>query len=245
MKHIRFDRIIIVILIVLAVVFFLLQTFLFHDLHESGFLFFQDMMFLPVHILLVTFLLDRIINEREKRNRKDQLNIVIGAFFSEIGNDAIEVLNRYIINLQEIAAILDIKPGWENKDFDNAAKSIKNYELGIGCRTDDPKTLKKSLRHKKGFILDMFNNPNMLEHSRFTDMLWALYHLIDELENREDAEKLPDTDISHLCGDITRAYGLLLHEWVLYMKHLKKTYPYLFSIAVRKNPFAKNSIIVQ
>jgi hypothetical protein len=41
----------------------------------------------------------------------------------------------------------------------------------------------------------------------------------------------------HLGGDIKRALGRLLGEWVDYMHHLKVEYPYLFSLAVRTNPF--------
>lgn len=91
----------------------------------------------------------------------------------------------------------------------------------------------------------MFANPNLLEHDTFTDMLWALYHLIDELESRPDVSALPASDISHLGGDMARAWGLLVSEWIGYMKHLKHRYPYLWSLAVRKNPFTQSSVIIE
>lgn len=92
----------------------------------------------------------------------------------------------------------------------------------------------------------MFANPNLLEHDTFTDMLWALYHLVDEISNRQDIQALPKTDIDHLKGDIVRIYNLLAYEWVIYMKHLKSRYPYLWSLAIRKNPFSDHaSIIIQ
>jgi len=40
-----------------------------------------------------------------------------------------------------------------------------------------------------------------------------------------------------LLGDVRRAYGLLASEWLSYMKHLRDNYPYLFSLAMRTNPF--------
>jgi len=49
--------------------------------------------------------------------------------------------------------------------------------------------------------------------------------------------QLPDTDYEHLAGDIKRSYILLVHQWLDYMKHLKDNYPYLFSLAMRVNPF--------
>jgi len=48
---------------------------------------------------------------------------------------------------------------------------------------------------------------------------------------------LPDSDLDHLSGDIRRAYGLILIEWVAYMRHLHSDYPYLFSLALRTSPF--------
>ncbi len=53
MKRIRINYAIILLLIVLSAVFFILQLVLFHNVEESGFLFFQDMMLPPLHILLV------------------------------------------------------------------------------------------------------------------------------------------------------------------------------------------------
>ena len=34
-----------------------------------------------------------------------------------------------------------------------------------------------------------------------------------------------------------RAYVLLIREWLDYMSHLRTDYPYLYSLAVRTNPF--------
>jgi hypothetical protein len=34
-----------------------------------------------------------------------------------------------------------------------------------------------------------------------------------------------------------RSYILLISEWLDYMRHLKENYPYLFSFAMRTNPF--------
>ena len=77
----------------------------------------------------------------------------------------------------------------------------------------------------------------MLEHESFTDLLWAVFHLTEELDNRKDVTQLPDSDYDHLSGDIKRAYSLLISAWLAYMGHLKTDYPYLFSLAVRTNPF--------
>ena len=59
---------------------------------------------------------------------------------------------------------------------------------------------------------------------------------MEELDAQNTFDGMPKTDVEHLNGDIKRAYSVLMREWVLYMKHLKIDYPYLFSLAVRMNP---------
>ncbi|NTV05849.1 MAG: hypothetical protein HGA59_04995, partial [Chlorobiaceae bacterium] len=70
----------------------------------------------------------------------------------------------------------------------------------------------------------------------FTDLLWAAFHITEELGARKSFDRLPPSDKEHINGDIRRVFGHLIREWVLYMQHLKEDYPYLFSLAVRLNP---------
>lgn len=50
-------------------------------------------------------------------------------------------------------------------------------------------------------------------------------------------ESFRTTRRRHLAGDVDRVYGLLARFWLEYMRYLKGNYPYLFSLAVRTNPF--------
>jgi voltage-gated potassium channel len=61
--------------------------------------------------------------------------------------------------------------------------------------------------------------------------------------HRTDLTNLPQTDQAHLSGDINRAYQQLAMRWLDYMEHLKRDYPYLFSLAVRTNPFDAQAVI--
>jgi hypothetical protein len=80
-------------------------------------------------------------------------------------------------------------------------------------------------------------NPNLLEHESFSNLLLAVFHLTEELDKRVDLRKLPASDYAHLRGDIKRAYIILIAQWLDYMQHLHGQYPYLFSLAIRTNPF--------
>ena len=54
---------------------------------------------------------------------------------------------------------------------------------------------------------------------------------------RPDVRELTEADRLHIAIDMKRVYVLLTAEWLDYMKHLRENYPYLFSFAMRTNPF--------
>jgi len=99
------------------------------------------------------------------------------------------------------------------------------------------------LAGKRAFLLQLLENSNLLEHEIFTELLWAVFHLTEEFTMREDFTQMTMADGAHLAGDIKRAYVILIAEWLAYMKHLKNDYPYLFSLAVRTNPFDPNASV--
>ena len=104
--------------------------------------------------------------------------------------------------------------------------------------------LKGLLLDKRDFLLRLLENPVLLEHQSFTDLLRAVFHLTEELAYRNSVIDLPEADSLHLAGDIKRAYHLIVSEWISYMKYLKNNYPFLFSLAIRTNPFDPTASVV-
>jgi hypothetical protein len=68
--------------------------------------------------------------------------------------------------------------------------------------------------------------------------------LTEELAYRSDTACLPSSDIGHLSRDVKRVYHLIVGEWLSYMRHLKKNYPFLFSLAMRINPMDRSACAV-
>lgn len=169
--------------------------------------------------------------------------MVIGSFFSEVGNDLLKGISEFDKKTGKIRQKLIITDNWTNEDFLKASEKIKSYNYDVYLGKDNPESLiylqelKPFLINKRDFMLRLLANPNLLEHDSFTDLLWAVFHLTEELENREDLTDLPKADYAHLAADTERAYGLLVYEWLQYMEHLMNNYPYLFSLAIRLNPF--------
>lgn len=224
-------------LITLSIIFYTTQIIIFHDEHDTFFYMLQDLAFVPVNVLLVTLILDRLLKKREKQSLLNKMNMVIGVFFNEVGSDLIGIFGNCIPNIGEINAGLQISTGWKDRDFNRISKSFIIKPDQFMLSNQNLIVLKDFLAKKKDGLLNMLANPNLLEHDTFTNLLWAVFHVADELSHRQDFNNLPQTDIDHLKGDMVRAHTLIISEWAAYMKHLKKDYPYLFSLAVRTNPF--------
>lgn len=90
---------------------------------------------------------------------------------------------------------------------------------------------------QRTFLLRRLENSLLLEQEAFTEQLWAVFHVADELQCRADLAHVPGGDYRHLAGDVGRAYSALTSEWLKYMAHRLKRYPYLFSLALRTNAF--------
>jgi voltage-gated potassium channel len=180
---------------------------------------------------------EMMLNRREKQARLEKLNMVIGVFFSELGTKLLIVFSDHDPHLASIKRDLMIGTDWTDKDFARVQRKLKNYDYGIEIQKVDLKALRDLLVEKRGFMIGLMENPVLLEHESFTELLHAVFHLTEELWYREHIDRLPDTDRAHLAVDIKRVYVQLVYQWIDYMEHLKDNYPYLFSLAMRMNPF--------
>lgn len=186
---------------------------------------------------VIASITDFFVNRREEAFRHQKLNMVAGLFFSEAGNT---LLNRFYALDKDpapLASLLSVSAEWNPGDFDRAERTLKKSNRAVNAADCDLSELKTFLKGKSDFMLNLLGNPVVQEQESFTGLLRATFHLKDELNNREAFVDIPPTDLAHLEGDIVRIYNLLLVEWLRYMQYLKKNYAFLFSLAVRTNPF--------
>lgn len=228
----------------LSALFYLAQIFIFHSPRDTFFYLFQDLAFVPIQVLLVTLIINELLTVREKQNLIKKLNMVIGVYFSEVGTDLLRLFYKLEPNAQVIKQELIVDNQWSGKRFSSEARAFRQYDYHIHIEPESLGELKTLLLNKRPFLLSLLENPNLLEHDAFTDLLLAVFHVTDELVSRSSLADLPKTDQAHLQGDIKRALGLLISEWLFYLKHLKENYPYLFSLEIRKNPFDPQASVV-
>ena len=224
-------------LMALSAIFYLLHYAIFRNTHHIFLYLIGDIAFVFIEVLLVTLIIHQLLSKREKHAMLKKLNMVIGAFFSEVGTELMRWFASLDLQLEEKRKdLLEINQ-WSEKRYIEVRKKLKNSKFEIESPKKNLEDLKSFLIGKRSFLLGLLENPNLLEHESFTELLWAVFHLTEELACRVDLKQLPDTDCQHLSGDIKRVYGLLISEWLAYMKHLRGNYPYLFSLAARMNPF--------
>jgi hypothetical protein len=227
-------------LILSSILLYSFHYIVFKDAHHLFIFLVGELAFIPIEVLLVTLVIDRVIKEREIEALLEKLNLIIGVFFNEVGTSILKSCTLIDPSVDKIAKFLIVEPSWEERDFKEALEKCKNYNYQIEFDKVDLDKIKEFLLSKREFLMKLLENPNLLEHETFTHLLTAVFHLEDELSSRNLSE-LRDDEKEHLEVDIKRVYGAIVSQWLLYMKHLKNTFPYLFVTAMSKNPFDKRN----
>jgi hypothetical protein len=233
-----------IVLVALSVALYWLHYALFHDAHHVFIYLVGDVAFVPIEVLLVTLIIHQILAKRERRSRLEKLNMVIGVFFSELGTHLLTVLSDADPGLEDIRSELVVDAGWTREDYHRVRPLLLRRKYAIDLDRIDLGLLRGYLADRRDFLVRLLENPTLLEHESFTELLRAVFHLTEELGNRRDLSALPDSDRQHIRGDIVRAYSLIVGRWLDYMRHLKDDYPYLFSLAMRTNPFDETASAV-
>ncbi len=182
-----------------------------------------------------------MLSRREQDQRMEKLNLVIGAFFSEVGLKLLAAFSACDPDIDHIRTNLIVKGSWNDKEFRRVEAALTDYDCQVLPDTLNLEALRDVLGGKRDFFLRLLENPAILEHERFTELLRAVFHITEELDCRGDVTCLPDSDVAHITSDIRRAYRLLVYQWLEYMRYLKGNYPYLFSLAMRTNPFDRDA----
>lgn len=228
------------IFILLSGVLYFVHYAIFRDVHHIFIYMVGDLAFLPLEVFLVVIVIERILARREKQAILQKLNMVVGAFFSEVGTQLLHNLLDCFEKSQDIRQHLAVAQHWTHTDFKKARAFAHAIEDKAYCLNIDLEGMRTFLIQKRQFLLGLLENPTLLEHERFTDVLWATFHLAEELEVRPSMINLPEADLQHITSDIQRAFCHLAAEWVAYVEHLKSNYPFLFSLVVRMQPFQEH-----
>ena len=235
-----------IVLVSMSICIYAIKFFLLKNPSDTVNYVFNSLGFLPINVLLVTLVLNKLLAIRSRRERMEKMNMVIGTFFSEVGNPLIKKIVAGDPGIGRLQDSLIVGNDWDAATFSRVRETIAGYDYQIDPSAIEMVQLREFLSSQRDFLLRLLENPVLLEHESFTNLLRAVFHLTEELKHREDLRSLPGSDGAHLAGDVRRVYENLVTQWLDYMEYLKNNYPYLSSLEMRTNPFdAHASPVVQ
>ena len=85
MRKIGWRSYFVISLLMLSALIYYFHYLIFRDVHHIFLYLIGDIAFVFVQVLMVTLFVEKLLEEREKSALLKKLNMVIGAFFSEIG----------------------------------------------------------------------------------------------------------------------------------------------------------------
>lgn len=200
--------------------------------------------FLPIEILIVTVIINRLLTARAKREQQEKIRMVVGVFFSEVGDILLRKMVKWDKAPETLRSKMQVEKSWTKGQFASAKENAALLCTQTAPGPDDLTDIRELLVRNHGFLLRLIENPVFLEHYSVSKLLQDLFHLSEELENRGDIHTLPMTDLMHLTGDVNRVYCQLTNAWLEHMEYLSKNYPYLLSLSLRKSPFLLEDKIV-
>lgn len=87
-------------------------------------------------------------------------------------------------------------------------------------------------------MLIMMSNASLLQKDEFSELLLSVNHIHEALKTFDDISAISDDLIDHFHSDLEKAYRCLIGVWVSYLAFIKKEDPYLYMLAIAKNPFS-------
>ncbi|MHB8104012.1 MAG: potassium channel family protein [Dehalococcoidales bacterium] len=193
-----------------------------------------------VFLTLLTNVVEWLVHRQQNAMHRHRLNMLIGVFFTEAGNQLLHTFTGYDPDIGSIRREFIVTAQWSEKEYEQLRRRLNAYEHTVDPKRLDLDKLYRYLDEKKDLLTRQLENADLVENETYAELLWAVVHLHDELAARSVLVSLPETDIAHIANDIKRAYALLTRQWLDYMLYLKNRYPFLFSLALRTNPFVEN-----
>ena len=113
-------------------------------------------------------------------------------------------------------------------------RQLENVKLNVHIDAAGYTKIQQIIRSNQTNILVIASNPLIIEHECFSEMLWGVFHLMDEFRLRGSWDDLSEQDIGHFNQDFEKVLRLLLMNWAGNVRYLKETYPAFYAAASTK-----------
>lgn len=232
MKNLKQYLFVSFILVFLSLAMFLIHYLIFGQLENTIYYSLMSLCFIPINILSVTLVFEKLVERRARLERLSKLNMLVGLFFSDMGFTLLKLIVSADDKIQSL--------GLDFNDLKSCVNKLKCYDHQIVFEKINYPELKELVIGGKDILSSLISNESILEHETFANLLMSLMHLRDEIIFIKYTELTLD-DCAHLKGDLIRVYENLSFQWINYLSHLRQFYPYQYSGAIKFNPFTLNN----
>nr|AAZ32483.1 hypothetical protein [uncultured euryarchaeote Alv-FOS1] len=232
-------------LLSISVFFYAVNYLTFHDTTFIERYILVQLGFLPISVLLVSVILNSLMKRRAQQERKEKLNIVVGSFFAEYGKDLLRYITKYDPDSHNLAKEVMHIEKMDDREMRALKEKLKARKYYVDLDKMNLYELRKFLMENREFSVNLLDNPVILEHETFTDLLWNVLHVTEELRRVYDFSSISEEDKEDFKGDIENLYSLLAYEWVNYVHYLRDAYPHIFVYEAKTNPFIPHAYHVK
>ncbi len=118
-------------LVTLSAALYTVHYLVFQDVHHITIYLLGDLAFIPIEVLIVTLIIDRLLETRERQQRMEKLNMVIGTFFSNTGTPLLDMFVRADPCIGTLRERLVVRESWKRDDFAAMAGMMQTYSCSI------------------------------------------------------------------------------------------------------------------
>src|SRR5512145_944286 len=143
-----------IILVTLTLLLMTVHYLVFQDSHHLFIYFLGDLAFVPIEVLCVTLIIDQMMESREKQQRMEKLNMVIGIFFSRVGTPLLSRLSKADPCTLPLQKELAGNPAdWSADRFREAQVSLDGWKCTVDPAVVDRESLRTFLDGNEDFLL--------------------------------------------------------------------------------------------
>lgn len=235
-SKLSFKRLILL-MIIISLCTYALHYAIFRDAHHIFIFFVHDIAFLPLEVILVSLVFERLIERAEKGSAMQKSHMIESVFFSESGSDML----RYLVSLDrrrdELQSRICPDESWREADFASVRQFTASRGFDVRAEDIDFYALHYHLSTRHSYFLKVIENPALMEKDRFTDLILEIYHLWEELNVYDNLYELSPVDRAALAVTVNSIYRLLTEEWLDNAEYLICNQKYRVGSMMRSNPF--------
>ncbi len=158
-----------------SAMFYGIHYLLFRDVNYMLRLFFAQLGFLPINVLLVTIIINQLLSAHAKRAKLAKLNMVVGAFFSEVGQDLLKSISTFAAGPDHFQSLIKTIDQWPDQAFAASHKSLPGYNFALSFGEVQLDYLRTFLIAKRDFLLRLLETPICWNTTLFPTCCWRSF----------------------------------------------------------------------